>query len=327
VTTLRLGTRGSPLALWQANAVARLIAERGGPACEIVVIRTAGDEPRQPQVPRGPGGPTVPEVPAPRLPSIKNSFVKEIEEALLDGRVDLAVHSSKDLSAVFPEGLVIGATLARDDPRDALLLADGERIDTLAALQTRVSARCVIGTSSVRRVAQLRTIFPLASFAPIRGNVETRLRKLDAGECDLLVLACAGLKRLGLEQRISFALSAGDCIPAPGQGTVAVQVREDRPEVGGVVRAISDSGAMDALTAERAVVHALGGGCQMPLGAHARIDGDHLSIEAVVITADGSRVVRQRAEGRRAGAARIGESVARLLLEHGAEEILRSSRT
>ena len=181
-----------------------------------------------------------------------------------------------------------------------------------------------IGTSSVRRVAQLRTIFPPASFLPIRGNVDTRLRKLDAGECDLLVLACAGLKRLGLDQRISFALSAGDCIPAPGQGIVAIQVREDRSDVGAVVAAINDSAAMDALTAERAVVRALGGGCQMPLGAYARIEGDNLSMAAVVIAADGSRAVRQEAQGRRTDAARIGESVARLLLEHGADEILRT---
>ena len=325
MTALRIGTRGSPLALWQANTVGRLIAERGGPTCEIVVIRTSGDE--KPNAPSSTSGTSTSGTFGTFGTSAKATFVKEIEDALVASRVDLAVHSSKDLSALLPDGLIIGATLARDDPRDAVLLPHGEPIDTLAALQTRASARCVIGTSSVRRAAQLSTIFPLASFVPIRGNVESRLRKLDAGECDLLVLACAGLKRLGLDQRISFALSAGDCIPAPGQGIVAVEVREDTPEVGGVVRAISDSEAMDALTAERAVVGALGGGCQMPLGAHARIKGDHLSIDAVVIAPEGSRVVRESAQGRRADAARIGESVARLLLEHGAEQILRGSRS
>jgi hydroxymethylbilane synthase len=311
VTRLRIGTRGSALALWQANTVAGLITERGGPICEIVVIRTSGDEARGPRVPQ--------------VQSTKSSFVKEIEDALLDGHVDLAVHSSKDLSAVLPDRLIIGATLARDDPRDAVLLPHGERIDTRDALRTRIGSACVIGTSSVRRVAQLSTIFPQASFVPIRGNVDTRLRKLDAGECDVLILACAGLKRLELDHRISFALPADDCIPAPGQGIVAIQVREDRADVGRVVAAVSDAAAMDALMAERAVVRALGGGCQMPLGAYAYIDGNALALDAVVISPDGSRALREHAKGPRNDAASIGGAVAQSLIASGAERILRGS--
>ncbi len=259
--------------------------------------------------------------------SAKATFVKEIEDALLDGHVDLGVHSSKDLSAVFPSDLIVGATLARDDPRDAVLLPHGEHIETLHELQARLAAASRIGTSSVRRAAQLRTLFPTASFVAIRGNVDTRLRKLEAGDCDALVLACAGLKRLGLDHRISFALPPDTCIPAPGQGIVAVQVREGRRGLRPVFDTINDAAAMDALTAERAIVRALGGGCQMPLGAYARIEGDDLFVAAVVMGADGAAAVRQEARGRRTDAERIGKSVARFLLERGAEEILRASRT
>jgi hydroxymethylbilane synthase len=248
--------------------------------------------------------------------------VKEIEDALLEGRVDLAVHSSKDLSAVFPEGLTIGATLPREDPRDAILLPRGETTDSVDALKARLGPRPRFATSSVRRVAQLTRLFPSASFAAIRGNVETRVRKLDAGECDAGMLASAGLKRLGLAARISLALPLDVCIPAPGQGIVTIQIREDQAGVKAAVAAINDPDAFDALTAERAVVRALGGGCQMPLGAYARIEGDSLTLTAVVIAPDGSRIIREEQRGRRAEAASIGQSVADALLKQGAAAIL-----
>jgi hydroxymethylbilane synthase len=341
VTTLRIGTRGSQLALWQATTVARLLAERGGVHCELVIIRTSGDEkPSQPpdapraearEAPSTSGTLSTSGTPStsgtsgtagPSAVSAKATFVKEIEDALLEGRVDLAVHSSKDLSAIFPDGLAIGGTLPREDARDAVLLPHGESVDSIETLRVRLRARPRFGTSSVRRVAQLTTLFPEASFAAIRGNVETRLRKLDAGECDAGVLASAGLKRLGLAARISLALPLDVCIPAPGQGIVAMQIREDQPAVKAAVMAINDDDAFDALTAERAIVRALGGGCQMPLGAHARVQRDALSVSAIVIAPDGSRVVREQQRGRRGDGDSIGRSIADALLKQGAAEIL-----
>jgi hydroxymethylbilane synthase len=317
VKTLRIGTRGSKLALWQASTVARLIHESGGPVCELVIVRTAGDE-----SPAVLGAPEVPGVQVLGVPSVKASFVKEIEDALLDGRVDLAVHSSKDLSAIFPDGLIIGATLARADARDAVLLPHGEKIDSVEAMRARLGATPRIGTSSVRRAAQLSSLLAGALFATIRGNVDTRLRKLDAGECDAGVLACAGLIRLGLSDRISLALPLDICIPAPGQGIVTIQVRADQPDVQRVVAAIDDRDARDALTAERAIVRARGGGGQMPLGAHAHIDDDKLTVTAIVIAPDGSRTVREQSTGPRANAEAIGSSLAEQLLKAGAAEIL-----
>ena len=312
MTPLRIGTRGSQLALWQAHTVARLMADRTRTICELVMIRTSGDERT------GSGPPDPPDRPI----NIKATFVKEIEEALLEGRIDLAVHSSKDLAAEFPGGLVIAATLPREDPRDAILLPNGEPAHDVEALQKRLGAQPRIGTSSIRRTAQLRSMFPGAIFVPIRGNVDTRLRKLDAGECDAGVLACAGLKRLGLSARISFALPSDVIVPAPGQGIVAIQARGDQPEVNELLRAVNDADAMDALVAERAIVRALGGSCQMPLGAYAQIAGDHLTVTAVVVAPDGRRAIRDHAQGHRKDAAAIGESLAQALLDHGAGDII-----
>ena len=230
---MRIGTRGSALALWQARTVARLIASTGGPACEIVVIRTSGDEsagppdaPRQAPCPSARGLQTSTQCTQAAM-NVKRLFVKEIEDALLDGRVDLAVHSSKDLPAELPDGLRIAAALEREDPRDALVLpsaaygARPRRGGGGAGRSRRASARaaCAARRSCARR-------FPGATFIPIRGNVDTRLRKLDAGECDVLVLAAAGLKRLGLEARISALLPVDVCVPAPGQGIVAVEIAD-----------------------------------------------------------------------------------------------------
>jgi hydroxymethylbilane synthase len=259
---MKLGTRGSKLALWQAHTVARLVRESGGPDCEIVVIRTSGDE-----------GSGPPDPPSADPPNVKRMFVKEIEEALLDGRIDLAVHSSKDLPGELPDGLTIAAALEREDPRDALLLRT-QGVMSFAAARASLGAEPKIGTSSVRREAQLRAVVPGASFVPIRGNVDTRLRKLEAGDCDAIILAVAGLKRLGLAARITAAIPTDVCLPAPGQGIVAIEIAEHAPRaVREAVTRISDADAETALHAERAVVRALGGGCQMPLGALARLDG------------------------------------------------------
>jgi len=311
---LRIGTRGSQLALWQANTVKRRIEEAGGPACRIVVIKTSGD--RLQEAPLS-------EVGGKRL------FVKEIEDALLRNEVDLAVHSSKDMPAVLPEGLTIAAVLPREDPLDAVVLPMGSirlRPPSIASIDALVAAlgrSPSIGTGSVRRIAQLTRLFPGARFTPIRGNLDTRLRKLDEGAHDALVLAAAGLRRLGFASRISLALPAAACVPAPGQGIVAIEVRDGDDETRRAVVHIDDRAAGAALKAERAVVEALGGGCQTPIGALATPeDGDTLQLVAVVVALDGSRAVRGHARGPRERAAALGASVGAQLLADGAGDIL-----
>ena len=318
---MKIGTRGSALALWQARAVADLIATTGGPPCEIVIIRTSGDEAAGP--PDSPG--RTPDVP--ERVNVKRMFVKEIEEALLDGRVDLAVHSSKDLPASLPDGLVIAAALARDDPHDTLLLPAGSGVCDFAAIGKQLGDAPRIGTSSVRRSAQLGAVFPNASFSPIRGNVDTRLRKLDAGDCDVLVLAAAGLKRLALEQRVSAFLPIDVCVPAPGQGIVAVEIASGaREDVKRAVSQISDADAATALVAERAVMQSLGGGCQMPLGVLATLDGAGLEILGLVASLDGRTIIRAKVRGNRGAAAATGEKLAQKLLALGAATLLDAAR-
>jgi hydroxymethylbilane synthase len=324
MSTLRIGTRGSKLALWQANTVARLIADTGGPECEIVVIRTSGDEKAGPPDP--PQQLTTPATDTAdgRLENVKRMFVKEIEEALLDGRIDLAVHSAKDLPGELPEGLTIAAALPREDPRDALLLREGRKLSGFDAAKSALGPRPRFGTSSVRRMAQLQSLFPHASFAAIRGNVDTRLRKLDAHECDALILATAGLKRLGFPDRISAFIPADVCVPAPGQGIVAIEITTKAAMVvRKAVMRITDLDAETVLLAERAVVRALGGGCQMPLGALARLEGQALTIHGVVASLDGRTILRAAAHGNRGGAAATGEKLAAQLLAKGAGDLLK----
>jgi len=319
---LRLGTRGSQLALWQANTVAARIAAAGGPPCSIVVIKTTGD-----QLQSAP----LSEVGGKRL------FVKEIEDALLRGEIDLAVHSSKDMPAVLPERLIVGAVLPREDPRDAVVLpvsaagsgpGTGDRsLTTIEGLIAALGQSPSIGTGSVRRIAQLTRLVPGAEFQPIRGNLDTRLRKLDEGAHDALVLAAAGLRRLGFASRISFALPVDACVPAPGQGIVAIEIREDDSVTSRTVAAIDDAATAAALTAERALVQALGGGCQTPVGALAALDHDDmLSLVAAVVAVDGSVAVRGHIRGTRAEAAALGERLGAQLIADGADSILSEAR-
>jgi hydroxymethylbilane synthase len=317
---MKIGTRGSALALWQARTVARLIHETGGPECEIVVIRTSGDEKSgPPESSRTEGAGFSP--PGPQ--NVKRMFVKEIEDALLDGRIDMAVHSAKDLPGELPEGLIIAATLEREDPRDALLLPAAD-VKGFEAAKATLGRHPRLGTSSVRRMAELRSVFPHATFVPIRGNVDTRLRKLDAGECDALVLAAAGVKRLGLEHRLSALVPTDICLPAPGQGIVAVEIAEQTGSpVSEAVKRIADADSDTALTAERAVVQALGGGCQMPLGALTTIDGQAIVVHGLVASLDGQTVLRAVAKGHRGGAAATGEKLAAQLIARGASEFLK----
>jgi hydroxymethylbilane synthase len=326
---LRLGTRGSQLALWQANTVAARIVEAGGPPCRIVVIRTDGDR--------------LQERPLSEIGG-KGLFVKEIEDALLSGAIDLAVHSSKDMAAALPDGLTIGGVLPRENPLDAVVLpvmaiGSGPMAKeaghpsyairhqpsamTLDGLISAFGSTPSIGTGSVRRVAQLKRLLPDARFAGIRGNLDTRLRRLDEGAHDALVLAAAGLTRLGFGSRISLAIPRDACVPAPGQGIVAIEIRSGDTRAGDAVARINDRAASDALAAERALVAALGGGCQTPVGALASVvDGDRLEMIAVVVSLDGSRLVRGQASDARSEAAALGARVGAHLLADGAGEIL-----
>jgi hydroxymethylbilane synthase len=309
---LKLGTRGSQLALYQANAVASLLQSRAGVHCEIVVIKTSGDR--------------LADAPLAEIGG-KRLFVKEIEDALLTGAIDLAVHSSKDMPVVLPDGLEIGAVLPREDARDAIVLPEPcpswpKGRPSLEALVGHLGQSPRIGTSSVRRIAQLTRLFPDATFLPIRGNLDTRLRKLDSLQFDAIVLAAAGLKRLGFGARISTALPASGCIPAPGQGIIAVEMRSGDPRVKVPLSRIDDPLASAALAAERAVVRRLGGGCQMPIGAYAEAASGTIDIMAVVISLDGARAVRGDGHGTLSEADAVGTTVAERLLSEGAAEIL-----
>jgi hydroxymethylbilane synthase len=302
---LRIGTRGSQLALWQARTVAARL-ESAGVDVELVIIKTSGD--RLQSAP-------ISEIGTKRL------FVKEIEDALLDDSIDAAVHSAKDMPAALPDGLTIAATLPREDPRDAFVLPLTHQGDIATAL-AGLGRTANIGTGSVRRIAQLSAVFPNAAFTPIRGNVDTRLRKLDAGEYDALVLAAAGLRRLGFGDRITAMIPLNQCVPAPGQGVVAVEIREDDEKCRSALRAVHDTAASAALAAERRVVAALGGGCQLPLGALATITGTAMELRAIVCSPDGRRVVRAQAAGPAAEPEALGDRVAEELSREGAVEIL-----
>lgn len=310
MTPLRIGTRGSELALFQANAVASLLRDTSGTPADIVVIKTSGDRLADA---------TLSEIGGKRL------FVKEIEDALLEGHVDLAVHSSKDMPVSLPDGLVIGAVLPRADARDAVVLKAGlaeagsQTVDSLTRLLGREPR---IGTSSVRRIAQLSRLWPSARFAPIRGNLNTRLRKLDGGEFDALVLASAGLLRLRQGDRITASLPTDACVPAPGQGIIAVEIRARDDETARLIDGLSDRTAAVALAAERAVIVELGGGCQMPIGAHATSSGATLLMHAVVVSLDGTRAAHASGEGSTDDPEGLGRSIAQQLRDDGASDIL-----
>lgn len=304
--SIRLGTRGSQLALWQARSVAAAL-ETAGHRAELVIIKTTGDKLQDAPLSESGG---------------KRLFVKDLEEALLRRDIDVAVHSAKDLPSDIPVGLTIVAALEREDPRDAIVLPDSRAPSDLRAALAALPDQPVVGTGSVRRVAQLRALLPAATFVPVRGNVDTRLKKLDEGEFHALVLACAGLRRLDFQSRISAALSIEQCVPAPGQGIVVVEAREgDAPVLDCLNDVRNDAGDV-ALAAERALVEALGGDCQIPLGAIARPDGGGLEMSAIVCSLDGDRVIRRQARGPLAYPERLGKRLADELVNGGAADIL-----
>lgn len=306
---IRIGTRGSVLALWQANTVAERLRTRGA-AVEILTISTHGDR-RQNESLAGISAEVG-----------KGVFTKEIQDALLRGEIDMAVHSAKDMAAVPAEGLGIAAVLEREDPRDALILPGAAAHAPFSAALLGTTPR--VGSSSPRRVAQLRRVFPGAQFDGIRGNVDTRLRKLDAGDADAIILACAGLRRLGLADRITSPIPTATCLPAPGQGIVAIETRKGDADTIAFAAALNDERTRTALAAEQAVVASLGGGCQLPLGVLAEWTGGTLQVRAIAASVSGDDVVKGELTGHAAAAADLGRRLADLLRQRGAERLLRS---
>ena len=297
---LRIGTRGSLLAKWQAESVRKQLFASAGVEAEIIIIKTAGDKMQQ--------------VPLTQLGG-KGIFIKELEDALLDESIDLAVHSVKDIPTEVPRGLSFPAVCRRDDIRDCLISPTGSTLENL-----RPGAR--VGTSSLRRRAQLLRLRPDLDIRELRGNVDTRLRKVGDGEYDAIVLAKAGLDRLGLSQRISETFAPELFMPAVGQGAIAVETRLNDNETGDLLSKLDDPETRAAIITERALLGALQGGCQVPIGAWARIERGEMVLEACVTSVDGQQHVKQRLAGPPDQGVQVGEQMARLLMETGAQTIL-----
>jgi hydroxymethylbilane synthase len=298
---IRIATRKSPLALWQAEHVRGLL-ERTHPGLqvELVTMSTQGDK--------------ILDAPLAKIGG-KGLFVKELEQSLLEGQADIAVHSMKDVPVELPEGLHLPVVLTREDPRDAFVSRRYERLDQLPH-----GAR--VGTSSLRRQAQLHALRPDLEILSLRGNVGTRLRKLDDGEFDAIVLASAGLIRLGLAERITQRLETDLCLPAIGQGVIGIECRSGDAAVHGLIAPLNDSTTQICIAAERALNARLQGGCQVPIAGHATLQGGNVSVHGLVGYPDGSRVIRGHAAGTTAEAAAVGMALAEDLLARGARTIL-----
>lgn len=299
---LRIGTRGSKLALWQAEHIRERLSRECGVESELVIIKTAGDQFAAAAIPDVGG---------------KGIFIKEIEDALLERRVDLAVHSLKDVPTETPRGVVFPAITKREDPQDVLISRSGKKLSELPD-----GAR--VGTSSLRRQSQLRYRRGDLRIVELRGNVDTRLRKLDGGELDAIVVAKAGIDRLGLSGRITEVLAPEIMLSAVGQGALALECRDDDAGTRDALAALDHSETRAAVSAERALLEELEGGCQVPLGAWARLeDNDALKMDARVLAADGSECIERSASGSAQAAERLGRRLARELLDAGADRLLR----
>jgi hydroxymethylbilane synthase len=304
IPKLRIGSRGSQLALWQANHISALLRARGH-AVEIEIIHTTGDK--------------ITDVPLAQVGTKgglgKGVFTKEIEEALAAGRVDLAVHSLKDLPTELPPGFEIAAITERQDPRDAFCSRLYSRIEDLPQ-----NAR--VGTSSLRRQAQLKAIRRDLDIHPLRGNVDTRLRKLEQGEYDAIILASAGLKRLGKTELIKQVFPAEIMCPAAGQGALGIEIRDGDSATREHLAFLNDDAARAATTCERALLNRLGGGCQVPIGALAELRNGKLHLDAIVADPDGSKLVRESRDGDLNDPEQLGNAAGEALLRRGGEEIL-----
>jgi len=292
---LRIGSRGSPLALVQARAVQSRLAAAGLDAAriEIKVIRTTGDAVRDRPLAEAGG---------------KGLFTKEIEAALVAGEIDLAVHSAKDVPTALPPGLVLAGFLPREDPRDAFV---SRKAKTLRELPPGA----VIGTASPRRQALLKRLRPDAAVVTLRGNVETRLQKIEAGEIDATLLAVAGLKRLGLLSAATAILEPEEFLPAVGQGAIAIETRADDAKTRMLAAKVDDADTASALAAERAFLAVLDGSCRTPIGGHAKVSGEKISFRGVIVKPDGSAAFEVAREGRRREAAKLGADAGRELRE------------
>ena len=296
---LRLGTRASRLALAQTELIKRsLEARHSGLCCELVRISAEADE--------------KPDVPLVTLGG-EGIFVKELAAALLAGKIDVAVHSLKDVPLAMPDGLVLAAIPTRENPQDALVSTTGR---TLA----RLPLGAVVGTSSLRRQGQVLHARPDVEVKPIRGNVETRLRKLRDGEFDAIVLAAAGLIRLGLEELITERIDPHVMLPEPGQGALALQTRADDQATRALVEVLDDAATRACVTAERAFLRGLGGGCHLPIAALGQLTGDQLTLDGVVVSPDGSKLIHEQATGSDPNV--LGESLAQKALAQGAKMLL-----
>ncbi len=299
--SLRIGTRGSQLALWQARWVqAAIMRQQPDVEVDLVIIKTQGDK--------------ILDVPLAQVGG-KGLFVKEIEEALLDGRIDLAVHSMKDMPAELPEGLTICAIPKRENPLDALISVRYNSIDHLPE-----GAR--VGTSSLRRSAQLKHLRPDLVIVPLRGNLDTRLKKLETTDLDAIVLAAAGLMRLGLGHRITAYLTDEQMLPAVGQGALCIETRDADPDVQSIIESLDDPGTRTAVMAERAFLKRLEGGCQVPIAGHAKAEGATVSLCGLVADLDGRTIIKNTMTGQAERADRLGRSLGEDLLKRGAGPIL-----
>ena len=298
---LVIASRESRLAMWQSEHVADEL-RRAYPGCEVRIlgITTRGDR--------------ILDRPLAKVGG-KGLFVKELEAALEDGRADLAVHSAKDVPMVVPKGFALTAITKREDPCDCVV---SNRFDSLTALPRGA----VVGTSSLRREAQLRARYPGLEVKPLRGNLDTRLAKLDRGDYDAIVLAAAGLKRLGLAGRIRAMLDPEESLPAPGQGALAIECREERADLRRSLAALDDRATAACVRAERAVSRALSGSCQLPLAAYAFATDSTLHLRGLVATPDGGTIVRAELDGTSMHPERLGEALAERLRERGADAIL-----
>ena len=298
---LKIGTRQSLLALWQSNHIAACLRKKY-PECEVVLkkIVTKGDR--------------ILDVPLAQIGG-KGLFTKEIEEDLLSGEVDLAVHSLKDMPTVLPEGLCLTAITERANVGDAFV---SNKYDSFAELPLGA----VVGPSSLRRKAQLLAARPDLTIRDLRGNVDTRLRKLDEGLYDAVILDAAGLERLGHGDRIKAVIPSDVCLPAVGQGALAIECRTDDAEVRQMLDFLNDMPTVHATNAERAFLGLLEGGCQVPIGVHAEVEGDKIKIEAIIAALDGSTVLRDTIEGASTYAVALGQELGKKMLANGGQEIL-----
>jgi hydroxymethylbilane synthase len=300
---VRVATRKSPLALWQAEHVAAALRRaHPGLEVEIVGMSTRGDK--------------ILDAPLAKVGG-KGLFVKELEQGMLEGTADIAVHSMKDVPVELPEGLHLPVIMEREDPRDAF-------VSNRFGIPDELPKGARVGTSSLRRQCQLAARRSDLVIEPLRGNVNTRLAKLDAGEFDAIILAAAGLMRLGFEERIRTRLSVDESLPAIGQGAVGIECRTDDQRINSLIAALHHVDTADRVRAERAMNHRLNGGCQVPIAGHALLEGDGLSIRGLVGTPDGSQVLRAAHQGPRSEATRLGTGLAEDLLSQGAGEILQA---